>query len=112
MYKKNGELWEVVETRDNIVSIEGSGNHLSLCDYQLVLNFDQNGIIINTFYGLGDKLLNPYHAIEDLDGSFWIADNFYGLVKLYINGTNELIKPKGPEKIVNFKLVDLINGGI
>ena len=48
--------------------------------------------------------MNPYNAIEDPAGFFWVADNFYGLAKLYTNGTTELIKPKGPEKTVNFKL--------
>ncbi len=86
-------------------SIQVNYGQLLFANIYNVAVYDQALTRIYFTYQPSDIWIAPNDAILDEEGSVWVADRYYGLLKTYNNGWSaDVIRPNGPKSVNVFDM--------
>lgn len=113
IYKYNGTTWIATAiANNNFLCIKVNNNKLTVIGLYIISRYDTNEIMVGADYShYGFATANISDAFIDNNDIAWIADQRFGLVKVYPNGPGENIVPNGPRTTAVFSMASA-NGKI
>jgi ligand-binding sensor domain-containing protein len=97
LYGKFGESWQLSQGSNDIRSVRAVPNGLVMSTFSTVVLRSANGAdLISNFGNYSGEPARPSRIHVDQEGTFWIADLNFGLVKWRADSDFAFIAPDGP----------------